>query len=80
MFKNVIHIASVFALTSCVSDFERIEDCKKKYPNGIVTPSTNLLMRQGYEITVEDTVSKQIYAISYYPFSTTKINAITNIR
>lgn len=67
-------------LTSCVSDFDRIADAKKKYPNGLVTPSTGMIKRNGYEITIEDTVTKQIYGVSYYPFSTTKIWNIVNIR
>lgn len=77
--KNLI-ILSTILLTSCVSTYDRIEDCKKKYPNSIVTPSTNLLVKRGYEITIEDTITKQIYAISYYPFSNTKISSIVNIR
>lgn len=67
-------------LTSCVSDFDRIADAKKKYPNGLVTPSTGMIKRNGYEITIEDTVTNQIYGVSYYPFSTTKILNIVNIR
>ena len=67
-------------LTSCVSDFDRIADAKKKYPNGLVTPSTGMIKRNGYEITIEDTVTNQIYGVSYYPFSTTKILDIVNIR
>lgn len=65
---------------SCVSDYDRLIDAQEKYPNGIVTPSTKLLRDHGYEITVEDTITNQIYAISYYPFSTTKISSISNIR
>jgi len=77
---TLLSILLIILTTSCVSDYDRLEDCRKKYKNAIVTPSTNLLARQGYEITVEDTVTKQIYAISYYPFSSTKIESITNIR
>jgi len=77
---NLIIILLTILITSCVSDYDRLEDCRKKYKNSIVTPSTNLLARQGYEITVEDTITNQIYAISYYPFSSTKISSITNIR
>ena len=79
--KNLLLILAIAVLlTSCVSDYDRIEDCKKKYRNGVVTPSTTLISRQGYEVTVEDTVTGQIYAVSYYPFSSTKINYIMNIR
>ena len=77
---NLIIILLAILTTSCVSDYDRLEDCRKKYKNSIVTPSTTLIKRQGYEITVEDTLTKQIYAVSYYPFSSTKISSITNIR
>jgi len=77
---NLIIILLAILTTSCVSDYDRLEDCRKKYKNAIVTPSTTLIKRQGYEITVEDTITKQIYAVSYYPFSSTKISSITNIR
>lgn len=80
MKKLLLIFAISVLLTSCVSDYDRIEDCKKKYKNGIVTPSTTLISRQGYEITVEDTITGQIYAVNYYPFSTQKIQSIMNIR
>ena len=66
--------------TSCVSDYDRVEDAKKKYPHAIVTPSTGIIKRNGYEITIDDTLTNQIYAIDYYPFSSTKIWGIVNIR
>jgi hypothetical protein len=78
--KNLILVILLFSFTSCVSDYDRVADAKKKYPNGLVTPSTGIIKRNGYEITVEDTVTNQIYGISYYPFSTTKISSIVNIR
>lgn len=78
--KKLITILAIFSLTSCVSDYDRVADAKKKYPNAVVTPSTGMIKHNGYEITVEDTVTHQIYAISYYPFSTTKISSIVNIR
>jgi len=78
--KKLITILTLLSLTSCVSDYDRVADAKKKYPNAVVTPSTGIIKRDGYEITVEDTLTHQIYAISYYPFSTTKISSIVNIR
>lgn len=68
------------SFTSCVSDYDRIADAKKKYPNALVTPSTGMIKRDGYEVTVEDTLTHQIYAVSYYPFSSTKIVGVVNIR
>lgn len=73
-----ILVAATFA--SCASDYDRLADAKKKYPNCIVTPSTQLLSHQGFEITVEDTITGQIYAISYYVGSTTRIHQVRNIR
>jgi len=78
--KKLITILALLSLTSCVSDYDRVTDAKKKYPNAVVTPSTGIIKHNGYEITVEDTLTHQIYAISYYPFSTTNISAIINIR
>ncbi len=79
MKKTLIYITLIL-MCSCVNEFDRIEDCKKKYPNSIVTPSTSLIKSQGYDITAEDTITNQIYAIRYYPFSSSKILDITNIR
>lgn len=78
--KKLLIALLVIGTTSCVSDFDRLADAQKKYPNGIVTPSTSILANQGYEIMVEDTITKQIYALSYYPFSSTKISVVRNIR
>lgn len=78
--KNLILILLLTSFTSCVSDYDRVADAKKKYPNAVVTPSTGMIKRNGYEITVEDTITHQIYGVSYYPFSSTKISSIVNIR
>ena len=78
--KNLILVILLFNFTACISDYDRVSDAKKKYPNAIVTPSTGMIKRNGYEITVEDTLTHQIYGVSYYPFSTNKISSIVNIR
>jgi hypothetical protein len=77
--KKILLIA-VLALTSCVNQMDRLKDAQKKYPKCIVQPSTSLLAREGYEIMVEDTINNQIYVLSYYPFSSTKISSIRNIK
>jgi len=77
--KKLLFILSVI-LCSCASEYDRVADCKSKYPNAVVTPSTGMIKNNGYELTVEDTLTNQIYAVSYYPFSTTKIYTIVNIR
>ncbi len=78
--KTTILALAVLALTSCVNQMDRLRDAQKKYPKCIVQPTTSLLARDGYEIMVEDTITDQIYVVSYYPFSTTKISAIRNIK
>jgi hypothetical protein len=77
--KKILLLA-VLALTSCVNQIDRLNDAQKKYPKCIVQPSTSLLAREGYEIMVEDTINNQIYVLSYYPFSSTKISSIRNIK
>lgn len=67
-------------MSSCVDQMDRLADAQKKYPKCVVQPSTSLLARQGYDIMVEDTMSNQIYVLQYYPFSTTKIQDIRNIK
>lgn len=78
--KKIITILTVLSITSCVSDYDRLKDAQKKYANGVVTPSTGILKQNGYEITVEDTITHQIYGINYFPFSSNKIWTIVNIR
>jgi hypothetical protein len=78
--KKSVLILAVFALTSCVNQMDRLKDAQKKYPKCIVQPTTSLLASDGYDIMVEDTITNQIYVLSYYSFSTTKIYAIRNIK
>lgn len=78
--KKLVLIIALFTLTSCVNQMDRLSDTQKKYPKCIVQPCTSMLARDGYDIMVEDTISNQIYVVSYYPFSTTKISSIRNIK
>jgi hypothetical protein len=78
--KKILLTLTVLALTSCVNQMDRLKDAQKKYPKCIVQPTTSLLAREGYDIMVEDTINNQIYVLNYYPFSTTKIFGIYNIR
>ena len=78
--KKILLTLTVLALTSCVNQMDRLKDAQKKYPKCIVQPTTSLLAREGYEIMVEDTINNQIYVLSYYPFSATKISNIRNIK
>ena len=78
--KKLLLTLTVLGLTSCVNQMDRLRDAQKKYPKCIVQPTTSLLARDGYDIMVEDTITNQIYVLSYYSFSTTKISSIRNIK
>jgi hypothetical protein len=73
-------LVAILGLTSCVNQMDRLKDAQKKYPKCIVQPTTSILAANGYDIMVEDTVTDQIYVLSYYSFSTTKISSIRNIK
>jgi len=78
--KKLLLAVTLLGLTSCVNQIDRLNTAKKLYPKCIVQPTTSLLSRDGYEIMVEDTINNQIYVIRYYPFSSTKISDIRNIK
>jgi hypothetical protein len=78
--KKTLLLLAVLALTSCVNQMDRLRDAQKKYPKCIVQPTTSMLARDGYDIMVDDTITNQIYVVRYYPFSTTKIFDIRNIK
>lgn len=78
--KKLLTVLSVITLTSCINQMDRLADAQKKYPKCVVQPTTSLLARDGYDIMIEDTINNQIYVVRYYPFSTTKISDIRNIK
>ena len=78
--KKLLFLLMVTMLTSCVNQMDRLADAQKKYPKCVVQPTTSLLARDGYDIMIEDTINNQIYVLRYYPFSTTKISDIRNIK
>jgi hypothetical protein len=78
--KKLLTILLIATLTSCVNETDRLADSQKKYPKCVVYPTTTLLARDGYQVILEDTADKQIYVLSYYTFSTTKISDIRNIK
>jgi hypothetical protein len=78
--KKTLLVLAVLGLTGCVNQMDRLKDAQRKYPKCIVQPTTSILARDGYEIMVEDTITNQIYVLSYYTFSTTKISSIRNIK
>jgi hypothetical protein len=78
--KKILILLPLLWLTSCVDQMERLNDAQHKYPKCIIQPTTSLLSRDGYEVMVEDTIANQIYVLNYYPFSTSKIADIRNIK
>ncbi len=78
--KKYVTILAILGLTSCVNQMDRLRDAQRKYPKCIVQPATSLLAREGYEIMVEDTINNQIYVLRYYPFSSTSISDVRNIK
>ena len=80
MKKLMVVLLTITELTGCVNQMDRLNDAQKKYPKFVIQPTTSLIAREGYEIMVEDTIQNQIYVLSYYPFSTSKILSIRNIK
>lgn len=78
--KKILIILPLLWMTSCIDQIDRLNDAQKKYPKCIVQPTTSLLSRNGYDIMVEDTFANQIYVLRYYPFSTSKVADIRNIK
>ena len=78
--KKTLLLLSLLWLSSCINQMDRLTDAQKKYPKCVIQPTTSLLARDGYDIMVEDTIANQIYVLSYYPFSTTKLSSIRNIK
>ena len=78
--KKTLLLLSLLWLSSCINQMDRLTDAQKKYPKCVIQPTTSLLARDGYDIMVEDTIANQIYVLSYYPFSTTKLVSIRNIK
>ena len=80
MKKVLIVFVSLVIATGCIDQMDRLNDAQKKYPKCVVQPATSLIAREGYEIMVIDTISNQIYVLRYYPFSTSKVEDIRNIK
>jgi hypothetical protein len=78
--KKMLMLLSLILLFSCADYSERIKTIEKKYPKCIVLPSLpnreNRQSHYSYDVIVKDTINKQMYGISFYPFSETKISQI----
>lgn len=68
-----------FTALSCADQNNRLRNLQKMYPKSKVEPSTGLVQRDGYDFIVIDSTT-QIIAVSFYPFSETKISSFRNIR
>ncbi len=66
-------------LFGCADENKRLNYLKKTYPNSKVEPATGLIQRDGYEFILIDS-NLQIIAVSFYPFSESKIQSMRNIR
>lgn len=77
--KKLLILIGIVFLLSCADQTKRQKFLEKQYPHSKVEPATGLIQRDGYEFIVIDT-SNQIIAVSFYPFSETKISDLRNIR
>lgn len=68
-----------FCLISCADQNKRQKHLESIYPKCKVEPATGLIQKDGYDFIVIDS-SYQIIAVTFYPFSETKISSMRNIR
>ena len=79
MRNKIILLALAIGLMGCADETNRQKHLQSIYPNCKVEPATGLIQRDGYNFIVIDTTN-QIIAVSFYPFSETKIMDLRNIR
>lgn len=79
MKKLVILFTLIVVISSCADQSKRQNHLMLTYPSCKVEPATGLIQRDGFDFIVIDTTG-QIVAVSFYPFSETKILNIRNIR
>lgn len=78
--KSILIITlTLILLSSCANEQNRYNTLKKLYPNSKVEPSTGIIKNSGYDWIIIDS-TMQIVAVSFYPFSETKISNFRNIR
>lgn len=76
----LLSLIAMLTSTSCVNEIDRLRDAQIKYPKCVVQPTTSLMSDRGYTVMVEDTLQRQIYVLRYYPFSTSRVLDIRNIK
>lgn len=79
MKKLVILFTLIVVISSCADQSKRQNHLMLTYPSCKVEPATGLIQGDGFDFIVIDTTG-QIVAVSFYPFSETKILNIRNIR
>lgn len=77
--KEILTILLITTLISCADQTKRQKTLQSIYPNTKVEPATGLMQRSGFDFIVIDTTN-QIIAVSFYPFSESKIMKLSNIR
>jgi hypothetical protein len=77
--KKLIVLVLSLSLMSCTDQTKRQKHLQTLYPKCKVEPATGLVQGEGYDFIVIDS-TLQIIAVSYYPFSETKISYLRNIR
>lgn len=79
MKKIILTILISLTLFSCADEFKRQENLKKLFPNCKVEPAAGLIKNNGFSFIVIDSTN-QIIAVSFFPFSETKVYNLRNIR
>lgn len=87
MIRKIIFFVCIFSMAyimcdimlSCTQFQTKINAAQKEYPNCVITPSVDILRRQGYEVTIEDTLNNKMYAVSFY-FNSCKIYDVIPVK
>jgi hypothetical protein len=77
--KKVLFVLIAFVLTSCVDEFNRMENLKKKFPNYKVEPAAGILKKSGYDYVITDSLG-EIIGVNFYMFSESKIADFRHIK
>lgn len=79
MKKSILAILLIGMMAGCADQNKRMQNLKAMYPHCKIEPATGLIQNRGYDFIVIDS-GYQITAVSFYPFSETKVASIRNIR
>lgn len=79
MKKILLILGITLFVSSCTDESVRQKHLQKIYPNYKVEPSTGLIQQYGFEFTMIDSAGQMI-AVSFYPWSETRICKLRNVR